>query len=57
MSERQDNGFNVQNELNYFLSMKVLNGIKQLICNKDYLQIKDKLKRKYEPVFELASEI
>ena len=57
MSERQDNGFNVQNELNYFLSMKVLNSIKHLIANSDYLRIKEKLEGKYKPIFALASEI
>ena len=60
MSERQDNrinGFNTENELNFYLAMKVLNNIKHLIANSDYLRIKEKLERKYEPIFALASEI
>lgn len=60
MSERQDNrinGFNTENELNFYLAMKVLNRIKHLIANSDYLRIKEKLERKYKPIFALASEI
>lgn len=60
MIERQDNrinGFNTENELNFYLAMKVLNSIKHLIANSDYLQIKEKLEGKYKPIFALASEI
>ena len=60
MSERQDNkvkDFNTENEFNFYLSMKVLNSIRHLIANSDYLRIKEKLERKYEPIFALASEI
>ena len=60
MSERQDNrinGFNTESELNFYLAMKVLNRIKHLIANSDYLRIKEKLERKYKPIFALASEI
>lgn len=60
MSERQDNrinGFNTENELNFYLAMKVLNSIKHLIANSDYLRIKEKLEGKYKPIFVLASEI
>ena len=60
MSERQDNkvkDFNTENELNFYLAMKVLNSIKHLIANSDYLRIKEKLEGKYKPIFELASEI
>ena len=60
MSERQDNkvkDFNTENELNFYLSMKVLNSIKHLIANSDYLRIKEKLDGKYKPIFALASEI
>ena len=60
MSERQDNrinGFNTESELNFYLAMKVLNSIKHLIANSDYLRIKEKLEGKYMPIFALASEI
>ena len=60
MSERQDNkvkDFNTENEFNFYLSMKVLNSIKHLIANSDYLRIKEKLDGKYKPIFALASEI
>lgn len=57
MNGKQDNGINTENELNYYLAMKVLNSIKHLIANSDYLRIKEKLGSKYEPVFALASEI
>lgn len=60
MSERQDNkvkDFNTENELNFYLAMKVLNSIKHLIANSDYLRIKEKLEGKYKPTFALASEI
>ncbi len=60
MSEKQDNkvkDFNTENELNFYLAMKVLNGIKHLIANSDYLRIKEKLEGKYKPIFALASEI
>ena len=60
MSERQDNkvkDFNTENELNFYLAMKVLNTIKHLIAHSDYLRIKEKLEGKYKPIFALASEI
>lgn len=60
MSERQDNkvkDFNTENEFNFYLSMKVLNSIRHLIANSDYLRIKEKLEGKYKPIFALASEI
>lgn len=60
MIERQDNkvkDFNTEDELNFYLAMKVLNSIKHLIANSDYLQIKEKLEGKYKPIFALASEI
>lgn len=60
MSERQDSkvkDFNIENELNFYLAMKVLNSMKHLIANSDYLRIKEKLEGKYKPIFALASEI
>ena len=60
MSERRDNkvkDYNTENELNFYLAMKVLNSIKHLIANSDYLRIKEKLEGKYKPIFVLASEI
>ncbi len=60
MSERQDNkfkDFKTENELNFYLAMKVLNSIKHLIANSEYLRIKEKLEGKYKPIFALASEI
>ena len=60
MSERQDNkvkDFNTENEFNFYLSMKVLNSIRHLIANSDYLRIKEKLEGKYKPIFALVSEI
>ena len=47
----------IQNESNYYMSMKTLNSIKNFITKQEYNQIKEKLKNKYKPVYALASEI
>lgn len=57
MSKEQSNGIIIENELNYYLSMKVLNEIKKCIPNKEYKKMKEWLIQKYNPVFALASEI
>lgn len=47
----------IQNESNYYISMKILNSIKNFITKQEYNHIKEKLKNKYKPVYALASGI
>lgn len=57
MNNIEEVKINIQNEFNYYMSMKALNSIKDLIPSWEYSQIKEKFKSKYEPVFAIASEV
>lgn len=57
MNNMQVVKISIQNESNYYMSMKILNSIKNFIIKQEYNQIKEKLRNKYKPVYALASEI